>query len=131
MFMQKKIFTPLENEKVLHTAIELVGSAKQEIIVTHADEDTNNVKPNTKYYSALQRAKNANVHITRYLYCSKSFNKYTLEGIIHVYAGTYDHYQRAIIVDQAICMFKVGDVFYFSEYKPLVLLLLKKIRRRL
>lgn len=123
--MKEHLFILINAENVLSKAIELVVSARKNIIVTHSDADNSRVKPSSEYYSALRQTK---AQITRYIFSSTSFEQYTSENILHIYGGRNNVYQRAIIIDGRRAMFKVGDEFYYSEYRPLVIVLIKKIK---
>ena len=105
---------PVESEDVLNRVIDLVRSAKREIIVTHSGQDESKIKPNSKYFTTLCEMKDSGVTVIRYIFGNDDFPSQDKFGISQVYGGTAKQYQRTIIVDGKKAMFKLGDHFYYT-----------------
>ncbi len=118
---------PIKKTEVVNTAIKIINQAQHEVIVTHSTQDTSKVKPTTKYFEALSQLNNKGIKVRRYIFGSRDFKQIDKYGVEQLYAGDGKAYQRAIIIDQKIAMFKLGDSFFTSTYKPLMNALYKYV----
>lgn len=128
--MKKTFFCiPVKKSEVVNTAIKVINQAQHEVVVTHSTQDTSKVKPTREYFESLSQLNNKGIKVKRYIFGSRNFKQIDNYGVEQFYAGDDKAYQRAIIVDQRIAMFKLGDSFFTSTYKPLVNSLYKFIVR--
>ncbi len=118
----------LDEKDVISYAVRLVRRAKKEVVVTmDLKAEKNNPLP-AKYHRALQIAIRRKVRVIRYGYGpERVFNKIKdqYNAIKMIYGGKLGAYQRMIIVDKSTGMFNLGEIFFYTEFKPLVLCLLQ------
>lgn len=121
---------PVKDTEVLEKVTSLVRASKHEIVVTHSDQDQSKVIPDKKYFKTLAQKIQNGISVTRYVYSSQTPSEFDSYNVKQVLAGPNDSYQRAVVVDQSIAMFKLGDTYYYSEYRPLVKALLCYIQQK-
>ncbi|MFH1970969.1 MAG: hypothetical protein ABIJ05_01120 [Patescibacteria group bacterium] len=125
--MEKPIIE-INKKDIIKEAIDIVNSTKNKLFVTTrlTKEET---KIGKKYNKALLNALNRGVKVERVCFgSSKAYKKYVkfVDKRIIFYCVTQEHlYQRMLLSDDSILLFRLGSSFYKSKN----LLVIQAIKR--
>lgn len=101
----------------------LVYSARKEIMATmDMEEELAHPLPQVYHRLLMKKAKKG-VHVVRYGFGSRrEYNKLKKQytSIDFLYCGSVDNYQRMLIVDQEVGIFRAGDSAYKTKFRPLI-----------
>jgi len=118
----------VESSQVLETAISLVKTAKQQILVTKCAGVQSTVTPDDRYFTVLQQKIAEGIDVHRVFFGTQQeceLDKSNNPQVIYHYGGPQEAYQRMIMIDQHVAMFLLGETFCMTSYLPLVSSLLQ------
>lgn len=121
-----KFCIPISNRKVFAKAINLVGKAEKEILVTmDVDEERKRPLPQG-YHNLIAKKCQEGVLVTRIGFGTKEAF-YALRRIhprkpnfIFIYGGPARGYQRMLVVDKSAALCRLGDQNFCTKFKPFV-----------
>lgn len=107
-------------DQVVDRVIQLVSTATSSVIATQSSQDVSPVKPTKRYFETLKSKVAAGVSIHRYCFDQAVVDSVDENGVVQIQVPSRRCYQRVLIVDRSQAMFKAGENFFYTEFKPLV-----------